>query len=260
MSVEYARKGLMAVLTPQANTTVEPEMHLMTPPGFAWINARLMSDKDTIEARLLDYFDNYEGALAQFANAPVSTAGFASTGVSYLAGIEREDDVLARVSASRGYPVHTAASAVVDGLNALKARRIALISPYDGPLTDKATAYWIARGFDVRLVASAWRDSDEFHPIYSLGSAAARDALAWLGRAAEGEDEIDAVVMLGTGMPTLLPILERPFLGRAPVLSCMLCIAWRMVQSAAGAPADAESLLHWVRATHWGDATRQHMG
>ncbi len=45
MAVEYAPKGLIGVLTPQANTTVEPEFWIMLPPGVAMINARMTSDK-----------------------------------------------------------------------------------------------------------------------------------------------------------------------------------------------------------------------
>ena len=45
MSLEYAPRGLVGMLTPQANTTVEPEFNLLWPPGVAMINARLISDK-----------------------------------------------------------------------------------------------------------------------------------------------------------------------------------------------------------------------
>ena len=45
LNLEYAPQGLMGVLTPQANTTVEPEMQILLPPGFAYINARLTSPK-----------------------------------------------------------------------------------------------------------------------------------------------------------------------------------------------------------------------
>ena len=47
--VEYAPKGLIGVLTPQANTTVEPELAILWPRGVAMINARLTSAKTTIE-------------------------------------------------------------------------------------------------------------------------------------------------------------------------------------------------------------------
>src|SRR4029077_8832482 len=65
MSLEYAPRGLVGMLTPQANTTVEPEFNILWPPGVAMINARLMSDKGTISARLVDYFANYGAALRQ---------------------------------------------------------------------------------------------------------------------------------------------------------------------------------------------------
>lgn len=227
-------------------------MHILTPPGQAWINARLTSDKGTIHDRLLDYFDSYGTAIKQFANAPVVTAGFACTGASYLAGAQRENATMAELSSEAGFPVHTAATAVVDALKAINARRIALISPYDETLTIACEKYWIDRGYEVVKVASTWHDSGAFHPIYSLASGAALKGLDSL----EGED-VDAVIMLGTGMPTLHAICNQPFLGKAPVLSCMLCIAWRLSLSAAGEEPTSENLLSWVRADHWADPLRR---
>ena len=114
MSLEYAPRGLVGMLTPQANTTVEPEFNLLWPPGVAMINARLMSDKGTISARLVDYFANYGASLRQFANAPLGVVAAACTGASYLAGREREASVVRDLAAQNGYPFITAALAVVD--------------------------------------------------------------------------------------------------------------------------------------------------
>ncbi len=49
-----------------------------------------MSDKATILARLVDYFDNYGASLKQFANAPVGVVAAACTGALYLTGRTRE--------------------------------------------------------------------------------------------------------------------------------------------------------------------------
>src|SRR5215213_2249941 len=116
MSLEYAPRGLAGMLTPQANTTVEPEFNLLWPPGVAMINARLMSDKASMSARLVDYFDNYGASLRQFANAPVGVVGAACTGASYLAGREREAAAVEGIVAQSGHPFITAALAVVDAL------------------------------------------------------------------------------------------------------------------------------------------------
>ncbi|MCA3268528.1 MAG: aspartate/glutamate racemase family protein, partial [Azospirillum sp.] len=237
MAVEYAPEGLLGTLTPQANTTVEPEFAVLMPAGTAWINARLTSPKPTIEERLVDYFATMESALDQFANAPIGAVAVACTGASYLAGPEAEDAMIARATAKAGVPVVTSGIAVVAALNALGARKIGLVSPYTPGLNAASGAYWRARGFAVTAQSDAYRDSPDFHPIYSLTAAAAAAAL----EAMEGQD-VDAIVMLGTGMPTLAPILARPFIGRAPVLSCMLATAWRGVAAMQGRKPDRNDL------------------
>ena len=40
--LEYAPKGLVGVLTPQANTTVEAEFSILKPPSIGLITSRLM--------------------------------------------------------------------------------------------------------------------------------------------------------------------------------------------------------------------------
>lgn len=243
MSVEYAPKGLIGLLTPQANTTVEPEYNILMPRGYAYINGRLMSDKKTIEARLVDYFDTLETACLQFANAPVKVIAAGCTGASYLAGKDTEDRVLANIEDTRGVPAITGASAVVDALREMGAKRIALASPYPDSLTAKSVVYWESRGFKVTRVASAPMDNTQFHPIYSMKAGAAAALLYELAA-----DDTDAVVMLGTGMPTLGPMLEVNPNSKVPIISCMLCLGWKAVQLMD--PVNT-SLASWIRGDHW---------
>ena len=114
MSVEYAPLGLVGVLTPQANTTVEPEFAILWPPGIAMLNARMTSTKPSIIARLLDYLRDLPEAAAQFANAPIKALAFACTGASYYAGVAEEDALVASMEDRLGIPVITAARAVLD--------------------------------------------------------------------------------------------------------------------------------------------------
>ncbi|MBS7707521.1 maleate cis-trans isomerase family protein [Chelatococcus asaccharovorans] len=248
MSVAYAPKGLLGVFTPQANTTVEPEIALLTPPGYAWINARMVSDKDTITARLIDYMAQFPAPLAQFANAPVDAIAIACTGASYLIGRDSEDALIADIETRTGVPAFTGASASVDALRMLGAQRIGLVSPYNSALDAESAGYWESRGFTVAAEASAYRESSDFHPIYSLDALAAERAVKSL----EGRD-IDAVLMLGTGMPTLDAIAHVPFIGKAPVLSCMLCVGWKAIALRDPATATRDGLLRWVKGDGWSE-------
>ncbi|MDP3416012.1 hypothetical protein [Falsiroseomonas sp.] len=255
MTVEYAPRGLVGVLTPQANTTVEPEFAMLWPPGVAMLNARMTSTKPTIIARLLDYLRDLPGAAAQFANAPIDAIAFACTGASYYAGVAEEDALVARMQDALGIPVITAALAVRDAFQAVGAERIGLVSPYPDDLTEAAVGYWTARGFEVTEVSRSAMADGSFHPIYAMTAQGAAAALAALpaGR-------VQAVAMLGTGMPTLGPILGQPFVGEAPVTSCMHALAWRSVCAVTKQPPDAESFLAWVRGEGWGARYRERMG
>lgn len=245
MRVEYAPKGLIGLLTPQANTTVEPEFSILLPPGYAHVNARLVSGKATIEERLLDYLRIADQTADQFANAPIEALALGCTGASYLAGREDEAALLDRLGSRRGITAFTAATALVDCLAHMGAQRIALATPYPESLTRKSVAYWESHGLTVVKAASATVDPASFHPIYALSAAQAGGVLGELGSLTG----VDAVVMLGTGMPTLEPLLRANRGAKGvPVLSCMLCLAWKAVELVSPG---SHSVQSWIEGAHW---------
>jgi maleate isomerase len=248
MSLEYAPRGLIGMLTPQANTTVEPEFNLLLPAGVAMINARLLSEKAAMTARLADYFDKYEASLRQFANAPLGVAAAACTGASYLAGREREAELVRSLHDRIGHPFVTAALAVRDALLALQAKRVGLVSPYPPELDRASVAYWQSHGFEVCEVANVASQDAAFHPIYAMAGSSAIAAL----RSLEGKP-LDAIVMLGTGMPTLAPIASAIGWNGATVMSCNLCLAWRMVEVLDGEAPRVATLRSWLNGSGWVD-------
>lgn len=251
--LEYAKRGLVGVLTPQANTTVEPEFTILWPAGVAMLNARLTSPKKTIEERLVDYTEQVEGTLSQFANAPIQAVAFGCTGASYLIGREKEAEICDRIEQAKGYPFVTAARAVTDSFKALNAEKISLVSPYPTSLTEVSVAYWKSAGLDVTEVVGAFNDESEFHPIYSLRAESSVEAL----RSLEDKD-LDAIVMLGTGMPTLQPILDVANWNGAPVTSCMLSLAWRTVMYIDGTDPSKENMLAWSKGEEWRGRMKAH--
>ena len=222
MSIAYAPQGLVGLLTPQANTTVEPEAWALLPPGFSLINGRLVSAAPDVMQRLRDYFGDLSPTLQQFANAPLAVLALACTGSSYLMGRDAETQWVGQWSARLGIPVVTAGQAVVAALQQLGAQRLALASPYPPDLTQASVAYWRSHGFEVAQVQNVATSTGGFHAIYTTDSAAAAQAVHSLRGAAA-----DAVLMLGTGMPSLQAMGAVGQGGVAPVLSSMLALMWQ---------------------------------
>lgn len=248
MRVAYGPRGLVGVLVPQANTTVEPEFAILFPPGVASIAARMVSPAATIAARLVDYFDRLDDWVTQFANAPVEVIAVACTGASYLVGRTREAALVSRIAERRGVPVVTSGMAVVAALRALSATSVAFVSPYPRDLTEQSLTYWAAFGITAtRVVEVGASAAESFHPIYAMAASDAATALATL----DGATGLDAVVMLGTGMPTLRPIRDRPRAGGAPVLSCMLATAWLSALALSGETPAKANLLAWIDDPEW---------
>lgn len=243
---EYAPLGLIGVLTPQANTTVEPEFAILCPSGYGFINARLTSPDLDMEARAAHYGQTVESQVEQFAEAPIEVVALAITGSSYLIGREQEDALVERMKNNHGLILVTAGLAVCDALDALGAKNILLLSPYPESLTEKSVGYWQSRGYTVSEVAPVINPAEGGHPIYSLTADAANRALQGVRRSTA-----DAIVMLGTGMPTLRPIAQAAEQDGPPVLSSTLCLAWRAVTACAGRNPDPANLADWVAAKHW---------
>ena len=256
MSIEYARRGFVAMLTPQANTAVEPECAILLPRDVGLLAARLVSPRATLEDRLIDYFETLDASVAQFGSAPLRALGFACTGSSYLAGRAREEEVFSQLSLRLGCTATTSALATVAALQALDARAIALVSPYSDSLTARSVGYWESHGFVVRSVARVTAgNTNRGHPIYGIGSEAALEAVHSL-RGQAG----DAVVMLGTGMPSLRAILATPQVDGAPVFSCTLALAWHCARAVEGADRSAASLRDWIGGVHWKQRFQERTG
>jgi len=243
----YAPHGLLGVLTPQANPTAEVEMSMLLPPGMAACTARLTSTKPAMAQRLVDYFDTLSATLGQFGGMRLDAACFACTGSSYLAGAAREDALLEAAGKACGFPVLSSALSITNALRTLEAEDIAIVSPYDTALTEASVAYWQARGFRVRHVQRvAAGGAASGHPIYGLPADAAQRALAAMPAL-----QVDAVLLLGTGMPSLAAILDNPQWRGAPVLSSMLALAWAGAGVCDARHRGPSALREWIGGKHW---------
>lgn len=246
--MEYAPLGLIGLLTPQANTTVEPEAWALLPAGYSLVNGRLVSQASSLNQRLLDYFDQLEHSMLQFGNAPLSVLALACTGSSYLMGHEKEAQWVNAWQARLNIPIVTAGMAVAAALQTLGVRRLDLLSPYTADLTQASIASWKSHGFDIGTVQSVHSSDPGFHAIYTTSSESANNAAQALSASSA-----DAVLMLGTGMPSLKTLLTQRDRHGPPWLSSMLALMWQSVAAIPITPPRPSNLQTWLDAGHWAD-------
>ncbi len=211
----------LGITVPQANTTVEPEFQAMLGCSQTLLAARMTSTSNDSRRRLADYLDQLGQTLAQFDVAPLRAAGFACTGSSYLAGHSAETTRLESLSSAAGFPVLSAAQSILSALRALGATRIAVLSPYPEWLAEAGLRYWQSAGLTVTATAGLPADLLDTRRIYALQTADVLKIFDSLDTAG-----CDAVLLSGTGMPTLRTIALRK--ADVPVLSSNLCLAWQM--------------------------------
>jgi maleate isomerase len=221
MRPEYGERGVVGVLMPPANPTVEPEMAVLLGPDVAVLAARLVSRFSGDRERPIDYLENLDATLDAFGAAPLRIVGFGMTSSTYFVGCAREAEILARIRARRGYPVITAAQAVEAALRALGARKVALLSPYPKWMTDAGVAHWRSRGIEVTQALQLGPERPDTSGIYALGSSV---AIAAAGQV----HDADAILITGTGMPSLAALDRLNAPGQVPAVSSNLCLAWSM--------------------------------
>jgi maleate isomerase len=243
--LEYCRVGIIGVLTPQANTTVEPELSILCPEGVCLLTARLTSNKTSMDDRLVDYVVSMDETLDRFANAPLKAVIFACTGAAYLVDPDVEKAKLSKIEDLRGYPIITAADALAEALKLLKAYRVGIISPYGDPLHAKALKYWEIRGLEITAVHRIRKSDKNFHPIYSLLPMASKKGLSELNTTGA-----QAVVILGTGLPTLSTLIDTPNT-QIPTISPNICLMWRAHIALLAQEPSIENLMPWVSGKTW---------
>lgn len=222
-------------IVPSSNTTMETEVpsllrghETVSGSRFTFHSSRMRMKKVTKEELAAMDRDSDRCAL-ELSDAHVDVMGYACLVaiMSMGKGYHRTSEARLHgrtVENGAPAPVVTSAGALVQGLEALGAKRIAIITPYMKPLTQLVIDYIEAEGVEVLDSISL-----EIEDNLEVG---ARDPLALVEIAARlNVANADAVVLSAcVQMPSLaaIPIVEAR-LG-VPVTSSSICTSFRMLE------------------------------
>jgi maleate isomerase len=209
------------VLIPSTNTTVEIEYNRLLPPTLQAHVGRLLTSGAGPFSPSQDADIDYQARL--LGTAKVEVVSLAQTSASLFAD-DYDATVTQRMSKGAGVPAITSAQAIGQAVQALGARRIALVSPYSQPVLERARHYYQTK-YGLEVLALEGFAATDSYMIGKLGPENARDAFARIDR-----PEIEVFVVPGGNFSTMafVPDWEREF-GK-PVITTNQAALWAMLR------------------------------
>ncbi len=230
------RNYRVGLIVPSSNTTMETEIPAMLrareqvlPERFSFHSSR-MRMKEVTKEQLMAMDKDSDRCALELSDAKMDTIAYAclvaimSMGKSYHRESQRR---LHEVTVANGSPtpISTSAGALVEGLQALGARRVSIIAPYMKPLTRLVIDYLENEGIEVIDSISL-----EIPDNLEVG---ARDPKApaelWKKLNLKGADAIVASACVQ--MPSLasIPMIEQA--SGLPVVSSAVCTTWALLKN-----------------------------
>jgi arylmalonate decarboxylase len=209
------------VLIPSTNTTVEMECRLLPPAYQAHIGRLMTSTPGQTFSPSRDEDIDYQSRL--LGTAKVELVILAQTSASLFAD-DYDEVVTQRMSGGAGVPAITSAQAVGRALCALRARRIAIVSPYSNAVNERAARYFKSK-YGLETDTLEGFGATDSYAIGQLGPENARDAFTRIDR-----PDIEAFVVPGGNFPTMTSIAawEQEF--NKPVVTTNQASFWAMLR------------------------------
>lgn len=222
-----ARPLKVGLMVPTNNTTMEPELLGWLPAGSTCHTLKIPRGPGLMTPETVPAYKQTAIELsAQFRALGIDVLAYGCTAAGFILGPAGDREMATQLEHATQAPVITTAGAMMVALAAHGARRISLLTPYTDDVNQRLRAFLASGGIEVV----------HFHTFEAADTAAlARiteqqvEAAAW----ALCQDDVDALFIACSQLPTLAVVqrLERRW--NKPVLSSIQVTAQQAQQAAA---------------------------
>ena len=215
----------VGVIMPPPNPTVEPEFYAALPRGLVMYASRFPVQQGDLDQRNAGYRASYAMCVQGYRPMPLDAVLISCTGSSYVLGKAGDREISRKMAELSGVPTITSSCAIQDALEALGVKSLTLISPYPDWLTKQSAGYWSGSGYPLDEVIQFGDGSH--NAAYELDDDFVGENLLKLTARKPGS----AILMTGTGMPTVGAISRVRSRFDVPVLSSNLCGIWWLMRA-----------------------------
>lgn len=217
MNDTVAPRAIIGVMTPAMNTVVQPELERLRPPGISNQMQRFRLGGERISD---DLFDQAE--MLMDAN-PVALAIGLTTDAG-PGGVEKLKSVCADLESQIGIPVCNASIATQQGLHVLRAKRVAVLTPFNAEVDQIVKANIEAGGFDV--IAIKGTEAPSLPQICETPLDQIRDLARQLAKT-----DCDAIAQIGTALPFVGLIEELEKETGKTIVACNAAVYWQTLRA-----------------------------
>ena len=144
-------RGKIGLIFPAPGGAPDFEFHEWAPEGVGIFITRVPFEVVTVEG-LSQMGEFVEEAAALVAQAKVDLILFACTTGSLVKGVGYDQELIKRIEKRTGIPALTTSTAVVEALNTMKMKRIAIATPYSDWVNQAERKFLEDSGFEVSTI------------------------------------------------------------------------------------------------------------
>jgi len=218
MTDTLAPRALIGVMTPAMNTVVQPELELLRPAGVTNQMQRFRLGGEKISD---DLFDEAEKLMDC---NPLALAIGLTTDAG-PAGVEKLRTRCTELAARVGIPVCNASIATQKALHMLRAKRIAVLTPFNAEVDQVVKANIETGGFEI--VAIEGSNAPSLPAICETPLEQIRDLVHQLAKS-----DCDAIAQVGTALPVVGLIEELEQETDKTIIACNAAVYWQTLRAA----------------------------